>query len=261
MKPGIIALLTDFGLFDNYIGVVKGVIAGISPEAQVIDLCHSVESFSIVNAQYHMYASCRYFPRGTVFYVVIDPGVGSNRKGLVVQAGDFQFVLPDNGLISAIETNFEIDGVYEIDMARFSDVSATFHGRDIFAKVAAELANGETPDTLGQKLDTYMQKAFPHYMIRGKETGSEIVHIDIFGNVITAVPNEILELGAGCHISFNHETRKHIFQCCRTYSDLPRAEYGILYGSSGLIELAMNQGSLADEMQLEVGDRVIIHNE
>src|SRR5271157_4320555 len=132
--PGQIALITDFGYTDSFVGTMKGVIKRINSDADIIDITHSVRSFSIPNAQFALYSSYKYFPIGTIFVVVIDPGVGTERKGLIAQDGGDYFILPDNGILSAVASRSM--KAYSIDMALFPGASATFHGRDVFAPVA-----------------------------------------------------------------------------------------------------------------------------
>ena len=157
----MIALITDFGTTDHFTGVVKGVIKKINPGAEIIDICHDVAPQSITNAQFILKSSYPYFPGGTIFYVVVDPGVGSDRKILIVKIKSFYFVMPDNGIISVLE-NDEIE-TWEADISKFKNISNTFHGRDIFAPLAAKLSMGHSPGELGKKTSGYVRKTFPGY--------------------------------------------------------------------------------------------------
>ncbi len=250
----MIALITDFGTKDNYAGIVKGVIKSISPETDIIDITHSVKPFSIVNAQYILYSSYRYFPEGTIFYVVIDPGVGSARKALIAKNEKYIFVMPDNGILSAVyRSDFKI---FEINYYLFKEVSATFHGRDIFAPIAAMLRKGRKPEDLGSRKDNFIQLKFPQFNISKHSVSGNIIHSDIFGNIITSIPNEILNLSQISNITVKASQQEFIVLPCRTYSDLNKNTAGILYGSSGFIELALNTESLSEKYNIDIENTI-----
>ncbi len=192
----IIALLTDFGLSDGYVGVMKGVIASIAPHTQCIDITHDSAPQNIAEAAWILATSYHYFPRGTIFVCVVDPGVGSSRKAIAVHAGDWLFVGPNNGLFSYVYNEQLVHAAVVLTNAAFHlpQVSTTFHGRDIFAPVAAHLARGTLLDELGLSLDpTTLQhlniRPPIHHGTNG-ETHIEghIAHVDHFGNLITNIP-------------------------------------------------------------------------
>jgi len=253
----IIGLITDFGNDDNYVGVVKGVISGVHPGARIVDISHGVASYSVTNGQYCLYSSYRYFPRGTVFFVIVDPGVGTRRRALAVRDRGFFFVAPDNGILDAVLTaSAEVFAVRE---ERFGDVSATFHGRDIFAPVSAMLAMGTDPRELGDPSAEWVRRPFPVHVTTGDVHEGSVVHVDKFGNVITSFPNDLLAGGKGCLV--RGARGGFSARPGRTFSDLGKGEAGILPGSSGLVELAMNCASLADRYGINIDDTIRIQHE
>lgn len=257
----MIACITDFGHRDNFVGVVKGVIAGINPGVRVIDICHSVNPFSITNAQFMLHSSYTYFPRGTVFYVVVDPGVGSQRKGLIAVSKDYTFVLPDNGILSAVESEPGDCAVYAIDEENYSCVSPTFHGRDIFAPVAAQLASGKKPDELGTGFEQWHRMPFPVYRVLEKVVEAEVLHSDHFGNVTLSIPCEVVKLEQGRRYRLRINDRKISALACTTFSDLVTGEAGIHEGSSGFLEVIMNRRALQAEFNISLEDRAFLHLE
>ncbi|MGR3218622.1 MAG: SAM hydrolase/SAM-dependent halogenase family protein, partial [Candidatus Anammoxibacter sp.] len=153
-SPSIVTLLTDFGLHDEYVGVMKGVILGIDRSARIIDLSHSIKPQDIIGAAYVLLSAYKYFPAGTVNLVVVDPGVGSDRKIICVKTKDHIFLAPDNGILSILIAHETPEIIIEVTNKKYflPEVSNTFHGRDIFAPVAAHLANGVKPEELGEEL-------------------------------------------------------------------------------------------------------------
>jgi S-adenosylmethionine hydrolase len=252
----MIALITDFGYTDHFVGVIKGVIKSINTGTDIIDISHDVRSFSIVNAQYILYSSYKSFPPQTVFCVIIDPGVGTGRRGIIAADGTYSFVLPDNGIISAVQSN-EMS-FFHIDMARFPDASPTFHGRDVFAPIAALLSRGSTPEEFGTAADTIARLPFPDYSSSELEKKFGIIHIDKFGNSITSLPVNTIDFST-CPLYCINSGRYHFDAVCvRSYGDLYAGQCGILQGSSGFIELAENRSSISDRFGMAVGDRMVM---
>lgn len=250
----MIALITDFGYTDHFVGVVKGVIKSLSPDTDIIDISHSVRSYSILNAQFILYSSYRYFPEGTVFCVVVDPGVGTDRKALMAADGRYTFVLPDNGIISAVMTA-EMR-LYHIDMKQFNNASSTFHGRDVFAPVAAGLSQGRSPDTYGKPADSIVEAPFPVYSASPGELKCGIIHIDKFGNAITSLPINTIDFEACSLYSVTSGRYRFKSVCIRSYGDLFKGQSGIIRGSSGFIELALCTRSIAEKYGMDVGDQL-----
>jgi hypothetical protein len=252
----MIALITDFGYADHFVGVIKGIIKNINPGTDIIDISHDARSFSIVNAQFILYSSYRFFPPQTIFCVIIDPGVGTDRKGMIATDGTYFFVLPDNGIISAVQS--DAMKFYHINMALFPDASATFHGRDVFAPIAAWLSRGSKPEQFGTKAGTIMRTLFPDYSTSEHEIKFGIIHIDKFGNAITSLPGNTIDFSA-CPLYSIKSARYHFDAVCvRSYGDLYNGQCGILRGSSGFIELAENRRSISGGFGMAIGDQMVM---
>jgi S-adenosylmethionine hydrolase len=252
----MIALITDFGYTDHFVGIIKGVIKKINPAADIIDVSHDIRSFSIVNAQFILHSSYKYFPAKTVFCVIIDPGVGTDRKGIIAEDDKYTFVMPDNGILSAVQS--DTMKLYHIDMAAFPGVSATFHGRDVFAPVAAGLSQGLPPEQFGAPADTVVQIPFPDYSSSKNEKKFGIIHMDKFGNAITSLPVNTIDFSACPLYSVSSARYRFDAVCVRGYGDLYHGQFGILQGSSGFIELAENRRSISDRFGMTVGDQIVM---
>ena len=236
----MIALITDFGYDDNYAGVVKGVIKKNNPAAEIIDITHGVVSYSKINAQYMLYTAIDHFPEKTIFYVVVDPDVGSDRRALVGLRDGKYIVVPDNGIISSFLE--DEDDVFEVDGNVFCNVSSTFHGRDIFAPVAALLARGISPTEFGKKITDWIRMPFPDYTLHGELVEGMVLHVDKFGNVITSVPNYCFEKKKEVHCQFAVKEKSFKAVFCEYYGQLDKGVPGIMFGSSGFMENCLEYG-------------------
>jgi len=188
---GVIGLLTDFGLRDNFVGVMKGVIYRINPQAKIVDLCHEIESHNIQDAAFLLQSSYPYFPQGTVFLVVVDPGVGSERKSVIVQTEKYFFVAPDNGVLSFLKEK-DIKRIIQIANEDYflKPVSHTFHGRDIFAPVAAHLSRGEKVEKFGTTIKEIKKLKIPSPQVKKNCLMGEVMYVDRFGNLITNISQD-----------------------------------------------------------------------
>lgn len=254
----IITLTTDFGTSDWFVGTMKGVIAGIAPEARVIDLTHDIAPGDIRAGAFALRSAISFFPQGSIHVAVVDPGVGSARRAIAARNQAGILVGPDNGVLSWAAPDEEIDEVRELTNPEWFEhpVSRTFHGRDIFAPVAAHLAAGKHFEEAGQPVDSCHQLPWP--AIREEEHGltGEIVHVDRFGNAITNItvselPEEALASGDVRVTCAGKTTRTH-----RCYADVARGKALALVGSGGLLELAVNAGDFADHFGVSDGSRV-----
>jgi len=258
MRP-IIALLSDFGSTDHYAGTMKGVILGICPDASLVDITHEVAAHDVLDGALQLAAAYRYFPVGTIFLVVVDPGVGSARRGIAVDTGDYRFVAPDNGVLTAVVRDVPPKRVVELTERRYArpTVSRTFEGRDRFAPAAAWLAKGIQLSALGRAVTDYhrLELAVP-------ETGEDgirgvVVRQDRFGNLVTnidrrtfdALGRGAIEIVAGPHV---------IGRLVATYAEIPPDDVCALFGSTDHLELAANAGSAAIRLGLARGDVVVI---
>jgi S-adenosylmethionine hydrolase len=256
---GLITLTTDFGLQDHYVGVMKGVIAGIAPQARVIDLCHAVPPQDIARGAYILAASCRYFPPGTIHVAVVDPGVGSERRALAVEAGGWRWVAPDNGLLGWVfealaELGLAVGApegpawrlggaaravVLEAREYQLPERSHTFHGRDVFAPVAAHLAAGVPLERLGPPTATLLR--LPRRLPERTPAGwrGEVLHVDRFGNLVTNLRAAHC-FGGACRVRV---AGREIVGLSPSYAAM--AELGAIIGSDGYLEIAVPNGSAA----------------
>jgi S-adenosylmethionine hydrolase len=255
MARPVVALLTDFGTRDHYAGTMKGVILGICPEATLVDISHEVAPHDVVGAALQLAACYRYFPAGTVFLVVVDPGVGSARRGLAAEAGDYRFVAPDNGVLTAVFAEQRPRAVVELTERQYArpTVSRTFEGRDRFAPAAGWLAKGVRLAALGRPLADYQRLALPVPEVRPDGIDGAVVHVDRFGNAITNIDRRtlerlgqegVLEIRAGEHA---------IGRLVSTYAEIAPGEVAALFGSSDHLEIAANAASAAERLGLGRG--------
>lgn len=257
---GIITLTTDFGLNDPFVGITKGVILGRYADARIVDLTHGIEAYSPREAGFWLSRSFSYFPVGTVHVCVVDPGVGTARHILVVQAQGHIFLAPDNGLLTPIIEGAADACLYQFDAAQAPQLnlpvpSATFHGRDIFAPLAAALARGQCrPEDLGSPTTTWVND--PHAAPKRGPAGVEgvIVTIDRFGNLISNIDARYLQ-------SFNNpvlHAAGQAFPLRRTYGEVEPGEYLTLVNAFEVLELARSQGSARVGLRLERGAEVVL---
>ena len=281
-------LLTDFGNQDAYVGVMKGVITGINPLANIIDICHNIPPQDVFNAAYLLYTSYKYFPRGTIHVAIVDPGVGTERNIVCVKTKDYFFLVPDNGLLSFIVQEEKPKVIVRLTNDRYflPSPSNTFHGRDIFAPVAAHLSLGVKPQQLGIKINQLEQLDIPKPV--RKKTGQvegQIIYIDRFGNLITNITQEYLVKGVGGQKSevgsqktdtFKKASKKKILSqrgtmettigkkkimgLSKTYTDVQAGEPLALIGSAGFLEVSVNQGNAQKYFKADKGSKIIIKN-
>lgn len=256
---GVITLTTDFGLRDNFVGVMKGVICSLHPQARLIDISHEMPAHDIGTAAFCLATAYEYFPSGTVHLAVVDPGVGSEREILAVGAGDHFFVAPDNGLLSRI---LEREPGYEAHYIRNSGlclpgVGRTFHGRDIMAPVAAHLALGFPLDRVGPQTDRVIMLPPLDLRIDDNALFGRIVYVDGFGNLITNIPNDRIpeDMAALAGTSAGPVT---ITGVARAYADVPAGAYLAVKGSAGFLEIARNMAPAERPPELTVGTAVEI---
>jgi S-adenosylmethionine hydrolase len=261
---GVITLLTDFGHDNWFVGTMKGVIKSVSPGADIVDICHEVTRHAVTEAAFMLQNASEYFPPGTVHCVVVDPGVGSERAAIVVETDRYRFVAPDNGVISYAVEGREIGQVVRIEDERFllAPVSRTFEGRDVFAPVAAYLDAGVAPGEFGPTVEGFvrLQRSTPGKLGAAEAVG-HILHVDRFGNLITDLHESFLvELLAGSRQQYfrlqvrDHEVRRLV----DAYTEGRPGELVALIGSSGYLEISVNQGSARDTVGIEEGGEFIL---
>lgn len=255
-------MLTDFGLKDWFAGTMKGVIFGINPSAKIVDISHDISPQNIMEASCVLKNSSPYFPDNTIFLVVIDPGVGSNRKAIIVKTSRFLYTGPDNGVLSGIY-NQEEDEVIEITNKTYClpDTSNTFHGRDIFAPVAAYLSMGVSPYLMGTKINSIKNiEAMKPYIDDNKKVCGSIIYTDRFGNLITNLCEDFF---SDHGIDYKNISIKGniINGLSNSYSEKSPGELLAIKGSSGYIEIAVNQGNAGELLQAVTGDSVMVNSE
>lgn len=259
MARSLITLTTDFGLSDHYVGAMKGVILGIAPQATIVDLSHEVTPYEIPEAAFLLAQAYTCFPKGTVHVVVVDPGVGSSRRPILAQAAGQVFVAPDNGVLTMVYSR-EKHKVRAITASRYfrHPVSHTFHGRDVFAPVAAHVARGASPARMGKLISDYLRLNFERPVRTGKRiwTGA-VLKIDHFGNVVTNFrPGDVpdMETRPWAMVLGPHR----ITELARSYSQCVAGEFFLIPGSSGYYEISVREASAAKALGCGVGAPVEI---
>jgi len=266
----VITLTTDFGLEDSYVAAMKGVILGINPQATIVDVTHTVPPQDIQAGAFALLGAAPYFPKGTVHVAVIDPGVGSERRAIAMQAGGYFFIGPDNGVLtlaaqvhnlrrklSLVRPSSTLKAIHLLNPEYWlSEVSSTFHGRDIFAPVAAHLSSGEPFDNFGLPIEDYTLIELKPPIERDDALIGEILYIDRFGNLISNILNwRIPEVREQARVEIAETCFCGIFQ---TYSNAKLGEPLALIGSSGFLEIAVRNGNAARQLDAKIGDTVIV---
>ncbi|GJM16486.1 MAG: hypothetical protein DHS20C13_18130 [Thermodesulfobacteriota bacterium] len=238
----IITLTTDFGVDDHYVGSMKGVILGTNNEAVVTDITHGIPKYDIFKAAYTLWGFYKYFPKDSIHVVVVDPGVGSERKPIIVQTEEGIFIGPDNGVFSFVLKESKRVNIFEITNTEFmlEDLSRTFHGRDIFAPVAAHLSLGIDIQDFGEVLKNPILLEIRKPEIKGGEIVGEVIYVDSFGNLITNISRDMIDNPREIRIDdFVVDT------VAKSYQDVARGDLLVIIGSSGFLEVSVNQGSAA----------------
>ena len=256
----VITLMTDFGTSDHYVGVMKGVVLNINPQAHIVDITHAIPPQDIHGAAFLIDSTYRYFPVGSIHVIVVDPGVGSERRAIVCRTETAYFVCPDNGILTHILRDEERIHTVAVENSAYflPQVSNTFHGRDIFAPIAAHLSCGVSIDTLGSPVAQPVQLPIPKPQLTDKAIIGQVIWIDSFGNLVTDISHEILE---------SLEGRDNVVICAggakidhlnRSYTESVVGEVLAIIGSSNRLEISINQGNAAQVLGLKRGDTITI---
>jgi hypothetical protein len=255
----IITLMTDFGLKDGNVGVMKGVILGIAPRAQLVDISHLISPQNVSEAALILARSAPYFPPGTIHLAVVDPGVGTQRRPLAAQLGEHFYVGPDNGTLTLLLEAAESQGCgmsfVHLDQPQYwlPQVSHVFHGRDIFAPVAAHLAAGVPVQTLGAVLDNPVRLALPRPQRTQSGWLGEVIHIDHFGNISTNLRREQINTLGGVCLLINDS---QVTEMVGTFGERPPGALVALFGSTGSLIISVVNGSAAARLGTQLGDPV-----
>ena len=261
--PSIVALLTDFGIRDSYVAEMKGVMLSLNPNLRLIDISHSVPPGDVKCAAYLLWRSRRWFPDGTIFLSVIDPGVGSDRKILLLQTKEHYYVGPDNGLFTMVSEECDCR-VWEVSDRKFMgrEISGTFHGRDIMAPVCGHLSLGEMePSAFGAPVERIVRLDMTAPSIDGTGVEGEIISVDRFGNAITNITaDRLADLGSHACLSVSIG-RLQVGTIRRTFSSVGDGETVAYAGSAGLLEMAVNGGDFARLYGIKPGDKVRVESD
>ena len=260
MARPIVAFLSDFGTRDHYAGTLKAVVLGVCAEATLVDIGHDIPAHDVMAGALELAACYRYFPLGTVFLVVVDPGVGSSRRGIAADAADYKFVAPDNGVLSAVFREAPPKKVVELTERKYArpTVSRTFEGRDRFAPAAGWLAKGIPLASLGKGVTDFHMLDLPQPRADAGQIRGEVVRVDRFGNLITNIDRRTFEhLSSGGPIAVRAGTHD-IRRVVATYADAPAGELCALFGSTDHLEIAVNAGDAAAHLALSRGAVVTV---
>jgi len=266
--PSRIAILTDFGIDDNYNGVMEGVIKKINPEVQTVYISGNVKNFNIYAGAYLLYTSFKYFPRDTIFLVVIDPGVGTTRRPIIIKTKNYIFIGPDNGVLYPAAANDGIEKVIEINNNKLylsKNISNTFHGRDIFAVAAALISIGVEIDIFGRQIShEEIIKIKFDYNISERRICGKIIYIDHFGNVATSIPANIIinnKIKYNQIITFTINNKiKYNARVVKTFGYGNENELILYSNGYFFVEIGINKGSAKDKLNVKEGDEICLED-
>lgn len=260
MSRPIVALLSDFGTRDHYAGTMKAVVLGVCPEATLVDIGHEIPPHDVLTGALELAASYRYFPAGTVFLVVVDPGVGSNRRGIAAETAEYRFVAPDNGVLTAVFRESAPKRIVELSERKYArpTVSRTFEGRDRFAPAAGWLAKGIALKSLGRTLADYHEIEIPAPVIDGGGIVGETLRVDRFGNLITNIDRKTFDRVANTGPVVVRVAAHEVSRLVNTYAEVPPGAVCALFGSTDHLEIAVNGGHAAETLGLTRGARVTV---
>ena len=260
MTRPLVALMSDFGSRDHYAGTMKGVVLQVCPEATLVDISHDIPPHDLQFAALELAAACKYFPAGSVFLVVVDPGVGSGRRGLAADTGDYRFVAPDNGVLTAVFQETPPKRVVELTERRYArpTVSRTFEGRDRFAPAAAWLAKGVQLSALGRPFNDYQELHIPIVQLQDERITGVVLRIDRFGNLVTNIDRKNFDKFAASG-SIDIRVGEHaVGRLVETYTDIAENEICALFGGTEHLEIAANATSAVARLGVERGARVVV---
>lgn len=260
MARPIVAFLSDFGTRDHYAGTLKGVVLSVCPDVTLVDIGHDIPAHDVMAGALELAACYRYFPRGTIFLVVVDPGVGSSRRGMAADTGDYKFVAPDNGVLSAVFRESPPKTVVELTARKYAlpTISRTFEGRDRFAPAAGWLAKGIAIASLGKGVKDFQVLDLPRAGADGTHISGEVIRVDRFGNLITNIERRMFEqLASGGAIAIRAGTQE-VGRVVATYAEAPVGEVCALFGSTDHLEIAVNSGDAATLLRLSRGATVTV---
>ena len=255
----VVTLLSDFGLRDGYVAQMKGVILNQSPDAKIVDISHEIERHNIPMGSFILETSVPYFPRDSIHVAVVDPGVGSPRNAVVIECESGHLVGPDNGLMARASEKLGLKSVHRIrENTETKKISNTFHGRDVFARVAGALAAGQSPEAIGEKISSLEKLNITPAKFAGGKLACQVLHVDHFGNVITNVgEDQFLRFRAmGDRIRVRSGKGEFRARVAKSYHELGPEDIGVLMGSQGYVEIALRERSASEELDLKPLDEL-----
>ena len=263
MARPVVALLSDFGTRDHYVGAMKGVILGICPDTTLVDISHDIPAHDVLTAGLELAATYRYFPAGSVFLVVVDPGVGSERRGIAADTGDYRFVAPDNGVLTAVLNETPPRRVVELTQRRYArpTVSRTFEGRDRFAPAAAWVAKGVQLAALGRPVTDYRTLDLPVPELANDRVVGCVLRVDRFGNLVSNIDRKTFDRLAQQGSIQIEVGPRGIDRLVETYADIGEDEVCALFGSTEHLEFAANSASAVERLGVERGAPVVVRQE
>ncbi|MFC1502095.1 S-adenosyl-l-methionine hydroxide adenosyltransferase family protein [bacterium] len=254
----IITLLTDFGLSDPYVAAMKGVLLGLCPDASIVDISHSIQPHNLDEAAFILNGVYRYFPKGTIHVIVVDPGVGTDRAVLAVDTSEYFFLAPDNGVLKYVLRDSPKARVFRVTNRELflKQVSNTFHGRDVFAPVAAHLASGHPIESVGESCSDYVRGKIINPIMKEKSISGEIIYIDGFGNGITNINQDMLTGRKNIRISIGDQTIQNLVT---SYSEVDIGTALAIIGSFGMLEIAVRERNAQKILDFQSGDSVQVN--
>lgn len=260
MSRPVLALLTDFGLRDHYVGSMKAAALSVCPDLTLVDISHGIAPHDVLDGALQLAASFRYFPAGTVFVAVVDPGVGSARRGIAAEAGDYRFVAPDNGLLTAVFNETPPKRVVELTDRRYfrPTVSRTFEGRDRFAPAAAWLLRGIDLGALGRPAVQPVLLDLPRPQIDGDILHGRLLRADGFGNLLTNIDRKTFERFVGGQAYAIEAGGQAVARLVATYAEIGGDEVCALFGSSDHLELAARSARASERLAIGTGTPVTV---
>jgi len=258
----LVTLTTDFGIRDSYAAEMKAVILSISPNAAVVDITHQIDKFDVKMGAYVLASGSPQFPDGTVHVAVVDPGVGTKRRPIIVQTDKCIFVGPDNGVLALAVKNIRGKArIYSITKSEFMlpKVSSSFHGRDIFAPAAAHLTTGTRPAEFGPEIHQMTLPKFAKIIRRRDTLEGQVIHIDDFGNIITNFTGKQFKtMKANNKLNIQVGTTELTLTLCTAYGDVEKRRPLAIIGSHNFLEISVNQGNAAKTFKTHVDDKVVL---
>jgi S-adenosyl-L-methionine hydrolase (adenosine-forming) len=259
----MITLLSDFGMTDPYVAQMKGVIRSINSLVEIVDISHGIEKHNILMGSFILETSVPFFPNGTTHVAVVDPGVGGSRFPIVIDCDHGLLIGPDNGLLARASDRLGFRDAFRISNQKLvtKNSATTFHGRDIFASVAAKIALGSKPSEVGPKISTIVRLDIPTPSVESGWFNCAVLYIDSFGNIVTNLSDELSKrssYGRGTQFSVTVRSRSHDGLVVKSYSELSPRQIGLLLGSQGYLEIAIREESAAKKLGVRSSDKLKI---